>query len=194
MIMIDCNITLFQIATLIIATITAYIGLSTYISNQKWKKAEYVANLVDKFKKNRDFKRATLMLDWTHTEIPVYENEIEGITKFAFTSDMIIGALNNHVHINNEERETIFFNNEESLIRHIFDEFFESLETIYSHISKGVYKLEDIDSYIIYWVKKIDGNSWENPQIKESIYNFLDIYEYVGVKKLINQMRNEGLL
>ncbi|PXV59461.1 hypothetical protein CLV62_13533 [Dysgonomonas alginatilytica] len=185
-IIVDLNISLFQILTLVIASITAIVGLFTYRKNTKWKKAEYVASLVNKMKDNRNFVRATLMLDWSKTTIPVYPNEFEdtNIKSFDFESYMLINALNKPI---------LEFDEKEALIRLIFDELFECFETINTHIDKKLYTTKDIDTYIIYWINKLaNKKEWEhNPEVKIAIDTFLNQYNYKGVIKLCNKLLNK---
>lgn len=187
-IIVDLNISLFQILTLIIASSTAIVGLCTYKKNIKWKKAEYVANLVNKMKDNKNFVRATLMLDWSRTTISVYPNEFEDkdIKSFDFESDMLINALNKPI---------LEFDEKEALIRLIFDELFECFETINTHINKKLYKTKDIDTYIIYWINKISNKKeWEHsPEVKVAIDAFLLNYNYKGVIKLCNRINKQSI-
>lgn len=187
-IIVDLNISLFQILTLVIASITAIVGLYTYRKNIKWKKAEYVASLVNKMKDNRNFVRATLMLDWSKTSIPIYPNEFDdnNIKSFDFESYMLIYALNKPI---------LEFDEKEALIRLIFDELFECFETINTHIDKKLYKAKDIDTYIIYWINKISNNKeWEHsPEVKNSIDAFLNQYNYKGVIKLCSRINKPSI-
>lgn len=186
-IVIDLSISLFQILTLTIASITAIVGLCTYRKNIKWKKAEYVAGLVNRMKDNKNFVRATLMLDWSRTTIPVYPNEFEDndIKSFDFESYMLTHALNKPI---------LEFDEKEALIRLIFDELFECFETINTHIDKKLYRTKDIDTYIIYWINKISNEKeWEDdPVVKVAIDAFLQQYNYEGVIKLCSRINKQS--
>lgn len=181
--------------SLLLATVSAIIAIISYRKSQQWKKMEYVASLVTSLKKNKNFERATLMLDWTNINIKLYDGEVPDLDNFQYNNRMLIEALDDaekmHGNINRHQNP---FSPVEFIIRRVFDDFFENLDTINIHIQKGLYKLEDIDSYLVYWISLIAHDSWDDPRIKIAIDNFICTYNYTGVFNLCNEMMQKGML
>lgn len=108
---------LIQIALLLISIIALIKGLYEYSKAQKWKKAEFVSKEMKEFLNDYDVKRAFTLLDWSYSDIPLKENEIDNKTKkLWFDQKLILNSLKTHYEVPNGE-----FTLEESTIKLIFD-------------------------------------------------------------------------
>lgn len=167
---------LIQIALLLVSIIAFFKGLFEYTKAQKWKKAEFVSKEMKEFLNDFDVKRAFILLDWSYSEIPLKENEIDSTTKkLWFDQTLIMKSLKTHYEVHNGE-----FTLEESTIKMIFDSLFEKLLIFEHYIKSGLITKADIQPYLIYWIEIIADieNSMKPIEVKKQMFVYIDQYGY----------------
>ena len=157
-------------------------GIYEYTQAQKWKKAEFVSKEIKEFYNDFDIKRAMVLLDWNSTELDLRANEIEGKSKFYFTDDLIISALQTH-------KDSAEFTAKEAVIKSVFDSLFDKLTMFDNYIETGLISIKDIKPYLIYWIKILaDNQNDRKPKdVRSQIWKYIDEYGYDKIRAFCNK-------
>jgi hypothetical protein len=159
----------------ILGTGAFIIGLWQYRKGQKWKRAEFVADLIEKFESQPKVKNTMMMLDWNSRDIK-FQDQDEPL----FIEDSMLGkALAIQTPTSN-------FADAEVEIRDAFDEYLDGLVRFEHYIEIGLLNEKELRPFLIYWIKLIgDKDANRKPhEVTECIWRFINGYGYEGVQKL----------
>ena len=178
----DLTIKLSEFITIFCTIIAFIIALFQYRKTQKWKRSEFVYQLITDFKNDFNVRRGLLILDWNRVPLPLKDNEIKDEKFFLYDDEMLISAL--RFHLNKEEFEG--FNQKDLIIRLILDDFFDKLGMFNIYIKKGLIKKNDIVSYLSYWIEIIadNNNTSKSFNTRKLILDYIDNYKFTEVGKL----------
>ena len=153
-------------------------GIYEYTKAQKWKKAEFISKEIKEFYNDFDVKRALILLDWNSNELDLKPNEIDGKVKFYFTDKLILSSLHTH-------RESYRFNDEEIVIKSVFDRLFDRLMMFNNYIETGLIKAKDIKPYLIYWIQILADtkNDRKSEQVRNQIWKYINEYGYDKIRE-----------
>jgi len=148
-------------------------GVFEYTKAQKWKKAEFVSKEIKEFNADFNMKRAMVLLDWNENEIELKNNELGSKNQLSFTDELIISSLQTHKQKNE-------FEDEEVVIKSIFDAFFDRLILFDNYIETGLIQVKDIKPYLNYWVAILADpqNGRKSKEVRTQIWKYIDEYEY----------------
>lgn len=175
----------------IVAIIGAIVAIREYKKKQAWTKSEFLAKEIKYFFDDFDVKRALWMLDWHAFTIPLAQEEMGYRTSFEFDNNLLLTSLSDHnvrfkgKQFPDEDEE---YTPEETQIRVIFDSFFQKLGGFQTHIDNGLFTYGDLEHYVAYYVKIIHGkdNRWKTQNIQNQIMDYIIVYKYIQVKRLID--------
>lgn len=155
-------------------------SLKEYENAQKWKKAEFLAKEAKEFFADKNVSRSLLFLDYKENDIPIYENEIEGLKILHYDSKLLVSALDS-------TREITELTKEEKLIRKIFDDFLTKLGFFNNYIETKLIKIEDLRPYLEYWLIILANPqiSKRNPYLMNKIWEYIDKYAQDDVRSLV---------
>lgn len=178
----NLSISLYEILFLSGAIIGFCVALWQYKNVQKWKKTEFVRAYYKECLENFNFKRAMRMLDWNIIDIPLQKGEIEHKGIIWFNDDMLKRALKDHSEFSYEEG----FSDEESVIRFIFDEYFEHLGDFYFFIKSKLITKQNIPSNVKYYIDIIgdQNNISKDNETRYQIWKYIERYGYEDVINL----------
>lgn len=171
-----------------IITIVAFIfGLNQYRRTQKWKRQEFLANVVKDFFSDFYVSQALSMLDWHKLEL---KHEPNSDKTFTYYRDNLGEALDTE-EIRKEKRplQNPLFDNDEVTIRFSFDKLLYFISSFQCHIENGLYKKEDIEPYIIYYLRIIgERNKYKriDDRTRFKLWEFMKFYDYKNVIKFMN--------
>ena len=177
----NLSISLYEVLLLGGAFIGFCVALWQYKNAQKWKKTEFVRTYYKECLENFNFKRAMRMLDWNRIDIPLQTGEIENKEFFWFNDDILKRALKNHFEFSDEEG----FSDEESVIRFVFDEYFEHLGDFYFFIKSKLITKQNIPSNVKYYIDII-GNQNNTSKDRETRFQIWEYIETYGYEDVIN--------
>lgn len=141
-------------AALIISILSFLVASASFYINQKWKKLEFVGQEIRNFRHDYMNQTAMKMLDWNVAKYRHPDIYKDGNPIMVTISDKDI--LNGLGAINGNNSYTI----EEKFVRDCFDNFFDSLEVLETHIEQGLVSFKSYEPYFIYCIHIImDKNS-----------------------------------
>jgi hypothetical protein len=166
------------------AAIAFCVGLWQYRGAQRWKRVEFVASEMKAFFNEESTKAALFMLDWSQKEIELYRHrDTNDHRKEWVTYAIVASALNTH--------PDATYNDVQSPIREIFDNFFASLERFENFIESGVVTEKDLSPYLHYWTKLLSGNDEKSPVVRRELlpqlWAFVSHYRYTKLLNFVNR-------
>lgn len=170
--------------SLIIALCGLFFGLYQYYINQKWKRSEVAAKMLEKLYNSPYLNLCCKFLDWKERKFPLPEeykilfDTGEG-EYFLHSWNILKPALRIYHPGDN-------FNPIEILYRDLFDHFFDYLEQIEHHLEIKLYTLKDI-SPLGYYLKAL--NDCHFCLDKQFFSKYLKAYGYEGVIKLKDRFK-----
>lgn len=162
------------------AAVAFLLGLLQYRQAQRWKRAEWVAQEMERFFADRAVHAALKMIDWGKRPVELYPNREKFDERYEIvTDDEIAEALKGH-----DERGAYL--PREMAIRDIFDQFLDRLERIYAFIEAGVLRVDDVEPHLRYWAENIIAVSSSDPTKDRIIQlrRFIECYGFIGVQCL----------
>lgn len=148
-------------------------GLWAYISNNRWKRREYVNSLFQKINANSDVKRAMQMLDWNVREIDLFPDEADAVDRlYRVTDELVAAALIPH-NTPHRPKYTI----ELVRIRDIFDEFFTRISELRPLLQSSLVTSGELEQHLGYWFRLIAGTQTRHgTEFLRNIRLYIDTY------------------
>jgi hypothetical protein len=122
-------------------------ALWRWMVDQRWRRVQYAQTLIKEFLEKESTEKAFEILD---TDDPVDFDDGDETITIEMTDEFLIGALST---FDQKEDNT----DEESIVRNIFDEFFNDLSIFQSYIEAKLVHLSDISPYLEYWMRALTG-------------------------------------
>lgn len=163
-----------------IALLGFFLGLRQYKINQKWKKSEFAANLLNRLLDDEYLNLCCAILDWANRKFPVpekYQNILRS-KSFLHRGDLLAAAMI-------PENEKVGFTTIEVLYRDLFDHFFAYMELINHFIKIKLISINDVWQ-LRYWVEQIAKPRFAGEPVFDK---FLKYYGYSGVIELIGKFK-----
>jgi len=135
----------------IVAIGALVVGIWNYVSNNRWRRREYVDARFSDFFCDRDVKRALQMLDWNLRDIELFPDEKTYSGRMFLVSDDLVAASLIHHEVNGRPMYTV----EMMMIRDIFDQFLSKLGAFSIMLDQKVITLRSATAYLGYWVALI---------------------------------------
>lgn len=158
------------------------IGMSRYEKAQKWKKAEFAAQQLEKLSNDPVLELATIMLDWEGRKVTIpdkykhFTEEYTFVHSWAHMKKAMVGSLV-------PENGQYDFDWQDVLYRDTFDYFFSYLERIDHFIDSNLISTEDVKP-IEYWLEQINKSKFNN----DSVFSeYIKYFEYTGVNDLMKK-------
>ncbi len=158
----------------LVAMMAFGIGLAQYVRAQQWKRAEFVAHQIRDFENNSLVRRAMKMLDFRAGSIMVEAREI----KF---DDLILTRALPH------EDLIPLTTPDQADIRLAFCDFFDGLERLNHFVEAGLITPAHLNPYLPYWFNRFTTSAYKSREFMDSIWTFIDGYEYEGVRELASK-------
>ncbi len=156
------------------AVVLFIVGFKRYSRDLRWKKNEFVANVIKEFYGNPRVMNALYMLDWGSRKIELFPTDPNYSKRFVIVTHAILQeALKSH-RIRNK------FNPEEVAIRDTFDEFLNQLEKFDHFVEAELVSCDEFKPYLIYWIRTIALDL--NPNLREILHQYIEEYDYEGVQ------------
>ena len=169
------------------AAVAFFIGLIQYRVNQRWKRAEWVAQEMKTLFADQLLQAALFMIDWDNGELTKlfpgrgYEKCGKEI-------------LENH-EINHALRygsRAAGFSPLEAEIRSAFDHLFDGIDRFHSYFATGLVTASDLRPYLAYWARGIC-----NPRTPENrgyhLQTYMNAYGFDGALRLLKHLARPRL-
>jgi hypothetical protein len=168
----------------LIGTILAFgglgFGLYQYYIAQKWKRAEFAAQQLEKLSADPELDLCCKLLDWAVRISPVPEKYAALTDEKTFVHDwrIMIEAM-----LPEEDSDKGDWDWQHMMYRDIFDSFFSYLERINHYISINLISKKDVAS-LSYWLEQISDPRFLPPDHKTLFLRFIERYNYQGVLEM----------
>jgi hypothetical protein len=163
-----------MIATLV----AAFVALRQYLRAQAWKRMEFVAREVERFRTSAAVGRVLIMLTWEGGTIDLGWRDAASQST-TVTQDLVVRALELPNGLRSERTEM------EALVRHQFEQFIEFLEHFETVIEAGLVKPGDLGPYIEKLTSDLSGNGHVQRFLLEAFWSFVDSYGNEKARRLV---------
>jgi hypothetical protein len=166
----------------LIATVGGGFALWRWTIDQRWRRVQYAHELVEKFFIKDNTKLALRLLDTSgYQELRTLSGDGEK-EPFTITEELLISSLLTL-------QQQAMFEEPQFTIRLILDEFFTDLCKFQHHIEAKLIKVEDVQPYLVYWIKSINGyGPIYGKNLATQINAFLKSFDYDPILKLSESM------
>jgi hypothetical protein len=151
---------------------------------QTWKRKEFMAAQMAAFMADPAVQQTLKILDYSARRLNLSDDESETALR-GVRVDQQLAAAALIPHTFGREK----FSRVEVAIRDGFDVFLERVDKFHDMLKVKLLKLEDITPYLNYWLESIaDTEGFLNPNLKRSLWLFIDVYEYHGIQELCRKI------
>jgi hypothetical protein len=172
-------------------------GLYQYLRNQRWRRAQAAAELLDRFFSDPQVNLAIKLLSWTKRTFTLprnafntatFDNNDGGEIEHSMQKLAIAFSLQNRVHYkesNTTDLKPEFLTNDIVIYVEIFDDFFEKLSRTLHFIK--CYKLEITDlAPMIHLIRRIAEVEYNG---KSVFRDYLEYYEYEDILDVLRDKK-----
>lgn len=171
------------------------IGLYQFDVGQRWKKEEFLAEVVNDFGRRDSVENAKKMLELLMfypqgRKINLYPENPNSQPSLV-TVEQIGKALSSD--------RTEQLSDDEMKIREFFDSFLSRLERFEHYIETGLVNAHSLSIYLAYWINTLLGKettvgkkSRLSPEHRQWILRYAEEYEFPLLEKLLNRYREDG--
>jgi hypothetical protein len=159
-----------------------FIGLRRYITDQNWKRNEFVAKEMKDFNNDIVIRNAMYILDWGARYIQLFPDKPNYEDRYVKVDRSILKrALQFHpLRIKEEGKDR--FTATEVAIRDTFDHFFSYFERFNQFIEAGLLTKEELEPYLRYLINSIATEMEESS--RNVIYHYIHSYGFSGTQNL----------
>ncbi|NEQ43181.1 MAG: lipase family protein [Leptolyngbya sp. SIOISBB] len=203
---------------LLMGAIAAVAGIDRYIKTQRWERRDLARRMFEGFARKTAIRNVADILDFEEyrsfeVQLPTDEQRV---VRFEATDERLKRALRSHDQMvktrqglnmlmqmhrqqpgkldENTVRVVQQYRDEEFIIeltlRAWFDEFLGSFEACENAIQSGLVTAEDLEPYIIYWVRVISDRSYRREggsAFYDQLFHYIYWAGYDGVQKLFER-------
>ncbi len=191
-----------SIVGVIVASIAGIIGVRTYVQNDEWKRAEFLAKEMKEFFGNERVRTALTLIDWGARYVKLLDDDAENNGRVLVTRQIQVHALLPHTlkpllsdamvfhATEGHEDDTLRrYSPVEAAIRDCYDALLDGLETLSSYVKTDLISLDNLRPYLEYWIDdihsptKISGDAaWS-----AALATYIAVYRYKGVRWLFDK-------
>jgi hypothetical protein len=187
---------------IIVASIAGIIGVRTYVRNDQWKRAEFLAKEMKEFLGNKRVQTALTLIDWGARYVKLLDEEAEKKGRVLVTRQIQVHALLPHTlkplasdamifHAAEEHEDDTLrrYSPAEAAIRDCYDALLDGLETFSSYVQTDLISLNNLRPYLQYWIDDIQSptNIAEDAAWSAALATYIAVYRYKGVQWLFNK-------
>ncbi|MEK6324430.1 MAG: hypothetical protein AABN33_22550 [Acidobacteriota bacterium] len=181
----------FVAASIVAGVVGVLLATLEYQRAGVWKRAEFVASVVNEFVSNQSVHNAKLMLDSLRIDpvgrmIKLYPEEQDSRKRNVLVDgDDIYNALavdrGKVTGRSEKEQERL------RLIADCFDVFFNRIERFDYYIESNLVKKSDVELHIETWVQLLGDQSiiFHKPEIRQRIWDYVTYYRFFRIKNLL---------
>jgi hypothetical protein len=177
-----------EIAKMVGALTAFVVGLLHYRLGQKWKRAQFVADEVRRFRDNPKVAMAVAMLDYNEKRLPLFP-DTQGDGRFQLVNDGAVAAA-----LEDADRADAQLARVEDAIRDCFDEFFDGLERFECFIRANLVTVKEFEPYLLYLLERVvglagRGKPWQQKpnEFTKNLCRYATDYYYDEVEKLFSR-------
>ena len=202
---------------LLMGAIAAVAGVDRYIKNQRWERRDLARRMFEEFTRCEAVRNVADILDFEeYRTFEVHLPTNGQVVRFEATDERLKRALRSHkqmvktrqglnmlAHMNRQQPDKMDENtvrvlqqyrDEEFIIeltlRDWFDEFLSAFEACENAIQSGLVTAEDLEPYIIYWVRVISDRTYRREggsAFYDQLFHYIYWAGYDGVQSLFER-------
>lgn len=173
--------------------IAAGLGVRSYLRNEQWRRAEFLAKEIKEFLSSSRVQNALVIIDWSTRTIPLLGSSESG--QVSVTRHMSTRALYPHS-IDGENAKVEMavidgahvrlYSPAEAAIRDCFDAFLDGLERFNDYREAELVTVKQLRPHFEYWIRDIaaPAESPEEAAWSAALLTYIRFYGYVGVMDL----------
>lgn len=183
-----------SVCGLILSVIAGVVALRSFLRNEKWKKAEFLASEMKEFFADDRVQKSMLLIDWGVRRIQLFSQSNTDSEGVVVTRQMQVSALRPHVLLSSPDSDSLMnaestthgqgaFTPDEARIRDCYDGFLDGLERISSYARTGLVEISALRPYIGYWISEIHSSTdyVQDAAWSASLLTYINFYHFEGV-------------
>jgi hypothetical protein len=175
-----------ELLKIILPTAAFALALYQYIQAQRWKRLEFTAAEIAKFRADPSIKKVLLLLDW-----PLRPMTLDSAQGLLDPPTLPSGAPLTNVALLHKalalDIDCPTFTRYEAALRDHFDVFLDFLCHFENCLKSGLIKQSEIEDYLEYWTKALAGKGKLDRSLLTQLWRFADFYGYAKARLLVQR-------
>jgi hypothetical protein len=167
-----------EVLKMIATLVAALVALRQYLRAQAWKRMEFVAREIERFRASSAVSRVLIMLNWDGGTIDLGWSDKTSLS-VTVTHDIVVHALRL------PQASQLKATELEAIVRHQFELFVGYLEHFETVIRAGLVKPDDLYPYLENLLAALSGNGYVRKSLLMAFWEFVDSYGYEKSRKLV---------
>jgi hypothetical protein len=160
-------------------------GLYQYYIAQKWKRAEFAAQQLEKLSADPELDLCCKLLDWAIRISPVPEKYAALTDEKTYVHDW---RTLHQAMLPEEGSDNVDWDWQHMMYRDTFDKFFNYLERINHYISINLISERDVAT-LRYWLEQITDPRFLPPEKRTLFLRYIERYNYQGVLEMMRRFK-----
>ena len=163
-------------------------GLYQYYIAQKWKRAEFAAQQLEKLSADPELDLCCKLLDWAIRISPVPEKYAALTDEKTYVHDW---RILHQAMLPEESSDKADWDWQHTMYRDTFDKLFNYLERINHYISINLISERDVTT-LRYWLEQISDPRFLPPDKRTLFLRYIERYKYQGVLEMMRRFQVGG--
>jgi|SRR5665213_216051 len=198
-----------SLGSLILAVVAGVVGLNSFLRNERWKRAEFLAKEMKDFFADARIQKTLTLIDWGIRRVQLLPEDGPDKGWVIITRELQVRSLRPHTLLQStgsdpemavdptsakvdlaREGYADRFTHAEAAIRDCYDGFLDGLERISSYVRTGVVDISTIRPYLGYWIDDIYSSTENKPDAAwtAALLTYITFYQFEGVLWLFKKM------
>jgi hypothetical protein len=184
--------------TPVVAIAGGIVAYLSYLRNEKWKKAEFLADEMKGFLANPQVQLAKILIDWGARRVKLRPSDLDETT---VTRSIQVNALRPHTIVGDGivtprfvlpqyKAELQRFEDDEVAIRDCYDCFLDGLEAFWSYYKTDLIDLKALIPYLGYWIGEIQSPTTlpSDAEWQAALLTYISFYGFDGTVSLFKEL------
>ncbi len=179
--------------------VAVLVGLSTFLRNEKWKRAEYLSREMKAFMDKPKVQTTLTLIDWGARTVTLLGEDAPNKGKVPVTRFDQVLALLPHTLVGEKAGSEMQhmadnpdllgrYSPEQAAIRDCYDAFLDGLERFSCDVQTGLLSVRELEPYLRYWIEAIQSpvKDGEDAAWAAVLLTYIQYYRFFGVQWLFN--------
>lgn len=189
-----------SICGLLLSLTAGVVALRTFLRNEKWRRAEFLAREMKEFFADERVQKSLTLIDWGVRRMKLFADGESVVVTRALQAL----ALRPHILLNTSDSDLMMdaeandvsqgaFTPSEARIRDCYDGLLDGLERLSSYVQTGLVEISALRPYIGYWIDDIHSSSENKMDCAwaGALLTYINFYRYQGVLWLFSEFGRE---
>ena len=179
--------------------VAAMVAWSTFLRNERWKRAEYLSREMKAFFDDRKVQNTLTLIDWGARTVTLLGTDSPNAGRVPVTRHEQVYALLPHTlvgastgselqHMPDDRESSTRYSPEQAAIRDCYDAFLDGLERFSHAVQNKLLNVTELAPYLRYWIEAVQSPAKDGDDAAWAavVLTYIQYYRFTGVQWLFN--------